>query len=64
MSLLAHLVYGAPRMDVERKGLDARIQFEIREAQRVQTQTGCTWSEALRIAARAPREQASIDASD
>ena len=66
MSLLAHLIYAAPRMDAEKRGLDARIQFEIREARRLQEQTGCTWTEALLMAARDLRDKdfEPLEASD
>ena len=53
MSLLAHACLAAPGLDFKamRTALDERIQYEIREAQRIQEQTGCSWGEALRIAA-------------
>ena len=50
MSALDHAIYAAPGFDAEKRALDAQIQHEIREAKRVQAQTGCTWTEALRIA--------------
>lgn len=50
MSLLADALYAAPRFGVQKKNLDARIQYEIEEAKRIQAQVKCSWSEALRIA--------------
>lgn len=50
MSLLAHSTCGAPAFDAEKRALRYRAQQEIAEAKRVQAQTGCTWTEALRIA--------------
>ena len=50
MSRLAHSVYAAPGFAAEKWDLDRRIQMEIREAKSIQHQTGCTWSEALRLA--------------
>ena len=50
MSLLAHSTYGAPGFDAEKRALWHTAQHEITEAKRVQAQTGCTWTEALRIA--------------
>jgi hypothetical protein len=54
MSILAHATYGASKFDAEKRDLDNRIQFEIAEARRIQQQTGCAWSDALRIAGRKP----------
>ena len=51
MSALAHAVYGASGFEAEKRALDAQTQHEITEATRLQTETGCTWSEALRLAA-------------
>lgn len=53
MSLMAHACRAAIRMESERRDLDQRIQAEVVEAKRIQQQTGCKWSEALRLAARA-----------
>lgn len=50
MSRLAHATYAAPGFEAEKRALDKVIQAEIREAQRIQRQTGCTWTEALRLA--------------
>lgn len=50
MSALAHTTYAAPGFEAEKRALAAQAQHEIREARRVQAQTGCTWTEALRIA--------------
>jgi hypothetical protein len=36
------------------RNLDKELQDEIKEAKRIQAQTGCAWSEALRIAAKTP----------
>lgn len=65
MSLLAHAARAARSYDTaadrrERRGLDDKIQDEIREAKQTQAQTGCPWSEALRIAGRAPGAPRSI----
>ena len=51
MSLLAHAVYAAPRFEAEKRDLDKAIQHETREAKRIQGQEGCSWTEALRLAA-------------
>lgn len=50
MSHLAHSTYAAPGFEAEKKALDKQIQAEIAEAKRIQQQTGCTWTEALRLA--------------
>lgn len=50
MSLLAHSTCGAPSFDAEKRAMRYAAQHEIVEAKRVQAQTGCTWTEALRIA--------------
>lgn len=50
MSLLAHATLGAPRMEADRRALDARIRHEVREAKRIQAEVGCSWTEALRLA--------------
>jgi hypothetical protein len=52
MSLLAHATCGARGLEPDRKALDKRIQHEITEAKRIQRETGCSWSEALRIAGK------------
>ena len=51
MSLLAHLVGAANGETCRRirRDLDARIKRETAEAKSIQEQTGCSWSEALRI---------------
>jgi hypothetical protein len=56
MSLLAHATFAAHGHDMKalRRSLDAQIQFEILEAKRIQREVGCTWAEALRLAARLP----------
>ncbi|MFN3888116.1 MAG: hypothetical protein ACK4MG_14270 [Aquabacterium sp.] len=54
MSAMAHACLAAPRMDAQRKELDLRIQAEIAEAKRIQQQTGCAWTEALRLATLKP----------
>ena len=46
-----HSALVAPGMEREKRELDRTIQAEIREAKRIQVQTGCTWTEALRYAA-------------
>lgn len=50
--ILAHAVRAAPglRAAVQRKNLDRIIRDETAEAKRIQAQTGCSWSEALRLA--------------
>lgn len=55
MSLLAHSTYGAPGFNTEKRALLHTAQHEIVEAKRVQAQTGCTWTEALRIAHNQPK---------
>jgi len=57
MSFLAHaclmdhpISFFTPARRAERRQLDATIQAEIIEAKRIQQQTNCTWSEALRLA--------------
>lgn len=51
MSLLAHATLSAPGLDAEKRALAAQSQHECREAARIQAQTGCTRTEALRLAA-------------
>lgn len=55
MSLLAHSTYGAPGFNAEKRALLRTAQHEIVEAKRVQARTGCTWTEALRIARNKPK---------
>jgi hypothetical protein len=54
MSLLAHACYAARGFEAERRDLDRAIQAEVREAKRIQHEVGCSWSEALRLAADVP----------
>lgn len=52
MSLLAHSI-GAINGESARRirhELDQKIRRETKEAKSIQKQTGCSWSEALRIA--------------
>jgi hypothetical protein len=60
MSRLAHATYSAPGFAAEKAAQAAQAQHEIREAKRIQRETGCSWSEALRLAYQgiAPRSQA------
>lgn len=55
MSLLAHSTCGAPGFNAEKRALRRTAQHEIVEAKRVQARTGCTWTEALRIARNKPK---------
>lgn len=50
MSLLAHTAYGAPGFETEKAAEANQAQHEITEAKRIMQQTGCTWTEALRMA--------------
>jgi hypothetical protein len=52
MNAIAHSTFAAPLMTTEKKALDQVIQAEISEAKRIQAQTGCTWTEALKAAAK------------
>jgi hypothetical protein len=52
MSRLAHATYAAPGFAAEKRAQAAQAQHEIREAKRIQAQTGCSWTEALRLAYR------------
>jgi len=52
MSRAAHATVAASGLEALRKALDSQIQAEVREAKRTQAATGCTWSEALRLAVR------------
>lgn len=54
MSLLAHACYAARGFEGEKRDLDNRIQAEVCEAKRIHQQTGCAWTEALRLAADMP----------
>ena len=49
MSILAHATYGAPRFDLEKHDLAKQAQQEIKEAKRLQKQTGCSWGDALSL---------------
>lgn len=51
MSRLAHATYGAPGFEAEKRAAAIQAQHEIKEAKRIQQQTGCTWSDALRAVA-------------
>jgi hypothetical protein len=55
MSLLAHATYASRGFDIQKRNLDRRIKDETIEAKNIQKQTGCSWSEALRIASRLPK---------
>jgi hypothetical protein len=57
MSILAHSLRAARGMHSSRRNLDREIAEETKEAKRIQQQLGCTWSEALRIAARIKSEE-------
>lgn len=57
MNKIAHAVFGAPGFDTEKKDQANQAQHEIQEAKRIQRQTGCTWSEALKAAAHVPNIQ-------
>lgn len=50
MSLLAHSTYAAPGFEVEKRNLHNVIQHETAEANRIQRDTGCSRTEALRLA--------------
>jgi hypothetical protein len=50
MSLLAHTTYGALGFSAQKDALVSQIQHEIKEAKRIQQQTECSWTEALRAA--------------
>lgn len=52
MSRLAHATYAAPGFEAEKRALDATIQHEVAEAQRIRRATGCTWAEAIRLASQ------------
>ena len=52
MNKIAHSTFAAPSMSIEKKALADVIQAEIKEAKRIQVQTGCTWTEALKAAAK------------
>lgn len=62
MSLLAHATYAIAsvpassrmKLKVRKRELDEQIQFEIREAKRIQREVGCSWGEAVRLATRRP----------
>lgn len=48
---LLHAALIAPGMEREKKALLEQMQLEVRNAKRIQAQTGCSWTEALRAAA-------------
>lgn len=50
MSILAHATLAAPGFDAEKRDLAATAQLEISQAKHTQAQTGCSWTDALRIA--------------
>lgn len=50
MSKLAHSTFAAPGFEAEKRAQASQAQHEILEAKRIQKETGCTWTEALRIA--------------
>lgn len=50
MSRLAHAALGAIGLDAEKRELADTAQREVAQAKRIQQQTGCSWTEALRIA--------------
>jgi hypothetical protein len=59
VSLLAHATAGAAGAHLERetRALADLAQHEVAEARRIQAQTGCTWTEALRIAYQNNRKE-------
>jgi hypothetical protein len=57
MNKIAHSAAAAPRMTALKKALSETIQAEIKEAKRIQAQTGCTWTEALKAAAKQEPQQ-------
>lgn len=61
MASLTHATLGAPHMDAEKRKLDSIIQFEIKEAKRIQKELDCSWAEALEYActgyALSPKEE-------
>ena len=52
MSRLAHATFAAPGFSAEKRQQAAQAQHEIQKAKRIQRETGCTWTEALRLAAK------------
>ena len=50
MSALAHASLGAPGFEAEKKAAADRAKREIIEARRLQRETGCSWTAALRVA--------------
>ena len=50
MSILAHATLAGPGFEAEKRAMAATAQHEVRQAKHIQDQTGCTWTEALRIA--------------
>jgi len=50
MSRLAHAALGATGLEAEKRDQAARAQREVEQAKHIQQQTGCSWTEALRIA--------------
>ena len=57
MNKIAHSAAAAPGLTALKKALSETIQAEIKEAKRIQTQTGCTWTEALKTAAKQEPQQ-------
>lgn len=54
MSLLAHALCAAWGMQTQRRELDKQRLLEVNEAKHIQRETGCTWAQAIRIAAGKP----------
>lgn len=50
MSILAHATLAAPGFEAEKRDMTATAQIEISQAKRIQQMSGCSWTEALRIA--------------
>ena len=50
MSAIAHATLAAPGFDAEKRAMATTAQHEIAQAKHIQQQTGCAWTEALRIA--------------
>ena len=55
MNSLAHTTYGAQGFKAEKRALAELAQEEIQNAKCIQKQTGCTWTEALRLAAKSTK---------
>ena len=60
MSLLAHSTCAHWSMQKERRDLDVQRLHEVNEARRIQRETGCTWAQAIRIAAGLPNNIDSV----